>query len=162
MDRFLTFRGLVGAAIATVVILLAIGWATREDPALKPYLRVVGGGFLFNYRVADVTYGFTTIVIRPLPVGSTIEASFQDPAGGSDHVLRKRVGTETVRYAFQSPPVRGVVADTPYQVNLRVLDREGTEVLWVHSFEIRSQISDDVMPEKPLTVGPGYATNPED
>ncbi|MEX0345914.1 MAG: hypothetical protein AB3N20_13390 [Rhizobiaceae bacterium] len=162
MARLITLRGLICSAIALVLVLLAIGWLTREDPASKPYLNIAGGGFLFNYRIAEVTYGFTAVVIRPLPVGSIIEASFEDPAGGADHVVRKRVGTDTVRYGFQSPPVRGVAAGVPYQVSIRVIDREETKVLWTDAFGIKSQMSDKVVPEKPLTIGPGYAKNTDD
>lgn len=162
MSRLFTLRRLIGSAIALVLVLLAIGWLTREDPALKPYLKIAGSGFLFNYRIADVTYGFTAVVVRPLPVGSIIEASFEDPAGGADHVVAKRVGTDTVRYGFQSPSVRGVASGVPYQVSIRVIDREGTIVLWRHAFHIKSQISDKVVPEEPLTVGPGYAKNPQE
>lgn len=161
MTGSFTFRGVVGAGILLAAVLFAIGWLTREDPANKPYLKISGSGFLFNYRVADVTYGFTAVVIKPLPVGSTIEAGFEDPSGGGDHVVRKRVGTDTARYSFQSPPVRGVEAGRPYRVSVRIIDRQGDEVLWVHSFDVRSQISDKIVPEKPLTVGPGYAPNPD-
>ncbi len=159
MARLFSLRGLIVSAIALVIVLLAIGWLTREDPASKPYLKIAGSGFLFNYRFAEVSYGFTAVVIRPLPVGSIIEASFEDPAGGAHHVVRKRVGTDSVRYGFQSPSVRGVEAGVPYQVSIRVIEREGTNVLWTHAFGIKSQISDKVVPEEPLTIGPGYAKN---
>lgn len=162
MFRKVSLRGLIGASIGLVVVLLAIGWLTREDPANKPYLKILGSGFLFNYRVADVTYGFTALVIRPLPVGSIIEARFEDPAGGEDHVVRKRVGTDTARYAFQSPSVRGVVAGKPYGVAIDVYARDGKELLWQHAVSIKSQISDDVVPDEPLTTGPGYARSKKD
>ena len=77
---FTPFR-VVGAGMVLLAILFAIGWLTREDPANKPYLQIVGGGFVFNYRVADNFYGFTAIVSRPLESGSIIEATFEDPAG---------------------------------------------------------------------------------
>lgn len=162
MVRTITLSRLVAVSITLVAVLLAIGWLTREDPASKPYLEIVGRGFLFNYRVADTTYGFTAMVIRPLPVGSTIEATFEDPSGAEPHVVRKRVGTDTVRYGFQSPPVRGVEAGKPYRVDVRVLSRQDDAVLWTHSFEVKSQLSDQVLPDNPLTVGPGYARNPDD
>lgn len=158
----ITLPRLISASIVLVTALLAIGWLTREDPASKPYLDIVGRGFLFNYRVADTTYGFTAMVIRPLAVGSTIEAVFEDPSGAEPHVVRKRVGTDTVRYGFQSPPVRGVEAGRPYRVDVRVLSRQGDAVLWTHSFEVRSQLFDQVLPDRPLTVGPGYARNPDE
>lgn len=155
-----TLPRLVGASIALLAVLLAAGWLTREDLASKPYLKVMGSGFMFNYRVADVYYGFTAIVQRPLPTGSIIEAAFEDPAGGAEHVVRTRVGTDTNRYSLRSPPVRGVEKDRPYTVAIRVLDREEKQVLWRDQVSVKSQISDTVVPKEPLTVGPGYALNP--
>lgn len=153
--------GLVAAACALLVPLFAIGWLTREDPREKPYLQVMGGGFIFNYRVADVYYGFTAAIVRPLPTGSIVEAAFEDPAGGPPHVVRQRVGgAEMARLSLRSPPVRGVEAGHPYKVEVRVLDREGKTLLWSRELAFKSGISDAVVPDKPLTIGPGYARNP--
>jgi hypothetical protein len=160
MVERLTLPRLVGAALAVLLVLFAIGWATREDPATKPYLKVLGGGFMFNYRIAEVYYGFTAVVQRPLETGSIIEASFEDPAGGADHVVRQRVGTDSVRYTLRSPPLKGVEAGRPYQVAIRVLDREEKVTIWSDNLRFSSQISDAVVPDEPLTVGPGYARNP--
>jgi hypothetical protein len=159
LDR-LSLPRLVGAAIALLAVLLAAGWLTREDPDNKPYLTILGGGFVFNYRVSDVHYGFTALVDRPLPTGSVIEAAFEDPAGGPAHVVRTRVGTDTNRYSLRSPPVRGVEAGRPYHVAIRVLDRGEDRLLWSHDMAFRSQIGDAVVPDRPLTIGPGYARNP--
>ncbi|WP_187971382.1 hypothetical protein [Aquibium microcysteis] len=159
LDR-ISLPRIVGAAVALLAVLLAVGWAMREDPATRPYLRILGGGFMFNYRVAEVFYGFTALVDRPLPTGSIIEAAFEDPAGGQRHVVRTRVGTDSNRYALRSPPVRGVEAGRPYHVDIRVLDRTETQLLWTHDLVLRSRISDRVVPQQPLTVGPGYAPNP--
>ena len=75
-------------------------------------------------------------------------------------MVRTRVGTDTSRYSLRSPPVRGVEKDRPYTVAIRVLDREERQVLWRDQLSVRSQISDRVVPDRPLTVGPGYAPNP--
>jgi hypothetical protein len=159
LDR-ITLPRIIGAAMALLAVLLAAGWLTRQDPDTRPYLRITGGGFMFNYRVADVYYGFTAVVDRPLPTGSIIEAAFEDPAGGPRHTVRTRVGTGTNRYALRSPSVRGVEADRPYHVAIRVLDRTETELLWTHDLAFRSRIGDSVVPERPLTIGPGYARPP--
>lgn len=161
MIERMSLKTIFAAAAGLLVILFAIGWLTRENPQDKPYLRILGGGFMFNYRVADVFYGFTAAVVRPLPTGSIIEASFEDPAGGADHVVRERVGTETERYSLRSPPVRGVEAGKPYRVAIRVLDREEKRVIWRHEVAYTSQISDEIVPDKPLTTGPGYHRNPD-
>ena len=161
MSGRLSLTHVVAAAIALVAVLFAIGWLTREDPGERPYLKILGGGFMFNYRVADVYYGFTAVVQRPLPTGSIIEAEFEDPGGGSGHVVRQRVGTDTARYSLRSPSVRGVQAGRPYHVAIRVFDREEKQLLWTHGLDFTSQISDDIVPEKPMTVGPGYTPNPQ-
>lgn len=160
LDRVTPFR-LLAAACALLAPLFAVGWLTREDPAEKPWLQVLGGGFIFNYRVADVYYGFTAAVTRPLPTGSIVEASFEDPAGGPPLVVRQRIGgAEMTRLALRSPPLRGVEAGRDYHVAIRLLDREDQHLLWSRDVAFRSNISDRVAPERPLTVGPGYDRNP--
>ena len=157
----LTPARLLAAACALLVPLFAVGWLTRQDPAETPWLRILGGGFIFNYRVAEVYYGFTAAVARPLPTGSIVEAAFEDPGGGPPLLVRQRVGgAEMTRLSLRSPPVRGVAADRDYHVRLRVLDRDGAHLLWSDELAFRSGISDSVVPDVPLTVGPGYARNP--
>ncbi len=58
LDR-ISVRQVLLASIGLVAILLAIGLATRENVADKPYLTIAGSSFIFNYRVADACYGFT-------------------------------------------------------------------------------------------------------
>jgi hypothetical protein len=77
MTSDLRLPWLVAASLALVAVLFAIGWATRENPTDSAYLKILGGGFMFNYRVSDVHYGFTAAVMRPLPTGSIIEAVFE-------------------------------------------------------------------------------------
>jgi len=49
-----TFEKVVVAAVSFGVILFAIGWVTRDDPAKRPLLIINGGGFVYNYRIAEV------------------------------------------------------------------------------------------------------------
>ncbi|MBN7778513.1 hypothetical protein JYP49_19765 [Nitratireductor aquimarinus] len=159
--RAFSFRNIIIAALALCAVLFAVGWFTREDPADAPYLKILGGGFMFNYREAEIFYGFTAQVVRPLASGSIIEARFDDPAGGAPLVVSERVSTMTDRYALRTPPVRGVEAKKPYRVEIRVYDRTKTTLLWQEEHSYTSQIADTVVPEKPLTIGPGYHRNPE-
>ncbi|MEF2546934.1 hypothetical protein VQ045_07170 [Aurantimonas sp. E1-2-R+4] len=73
----ISVRQVLLACIGLVVILLAIGLATRENVADKPYLTIAGSGFIFNYRVADAYYGFTAIVEKPVRNYSRIDASYR-------------------------------------------------------------------------------------
>lgn len=161
MFEKLSLNHLIAAATVLLALLFAIGWMTREDPETKPYLGILGGGFMFNYREGDVYYGFTAMVQRPLPTGSIIEASFEDPGGGEPLIVRQRVGTDTERYSLRSPEVRGVEAGKPYHVAIRVFDREEQNLLGMQSLDFTSKISDDVVPDKPLVIGPGYTPNPD-
>lgn len=161
MASLLSPSRLIAACLVLLAVLFAAGWLTRKDPAEKPLLDILGGGFIFNYRIADIHYGFTAVVQRPLESGSVIEARFEDPGGGNELVVRERVSPMTNRYSIHSPPVRGVEAGHPYKVEIRVLDRLEAEELWSTTFEVTSQVGDENMPRKPLTIGPGYARNPQ-
>ena len=148
-------------ALAACGLLFAAVWSLRPDPAGQPYLQFSGGGFVFNYRISEVFYGFTAFVARPLETGSIIEAEFFLGEDRGTVILRQRVGTETRRYALRSPALEDVVAGTPYPVRIRVLDRDGTHELWRTERSYVSQISSKGMIGKtPLTIGPGYAPFP--
>lgn len=164
VDEFIaaiTLKRIVIALLAMGMMLFAIGWFSREDPSKKPYLDILGGGFIFNYRVSDVYYGFTAIVQKPLAVGSVVRVTFENPSGGEPLVVSRRVDARTNRYAFRSPPLHGVEAGKPYHVEIQVYDRLEQKLIWSTSRDYKSVISDDVVPEKPLTIGPGYTKNPE-
>ena len=161
MSRLFTPLRIVVASLVLVAGLFAVGWATRVDPGGKPVIAVLGGGFIFNYRLADYHYGFTAVVQKPLESGSIIEAAFEDPAGGPPIVVRQRVSPMTDRYDFRTPPLSGIEAGRPYKVSVRVLDREETSALYATELTFKSDVSDANMPKTPLTVGPGYARNPQ-
>lgn len=162
LDRLFSLKRVLAAVFALLAVLFAIGWVTRQDVGELPYLKLVGGGFIYNYRVSDVYYGFTAVVLKPIPTGSIVEASFEDPGGGPALIVRQRIGgVEMARFAMRSPPVRGVRAGHPYHVTLRLLDRESGQVIWTHDQTFTSQIDDDIVPKTPLTIGPGYARNPQ-
>lgn len=144
---------LIGAALAYVL-------AHRPDPADRPYLVIIGGGFIFNYRVADAFYGFTAKVARPIPIGTVIEAEFEDPAGGAPIVVRQQTGRNQTQYMLRTPPLTGIKKDTPYHVDIRLRARAGDDILWSTQKVYTSDIGEEVMPDGPLTIGPGYHRPP--
>jgi len=124
-----------------------------------PYVVVGGGGILFNYRIAEATAGIVAEVARPLPEGGTVEASFENPAGGPPFVEAKPVTAERRRFSFTTPPLSGIKADTDYQVVVRVLDAGGVELQRIET-KVHSDLDQSILPKVPLTIGPGYAKNP--
>lgn len=138
-----------------LVALLALAACSGD----KPYVVVGGGGILFNYRLAEATAGIVAEVARPLPEGGTVEASFEDPAGGPPIVEAKPVTPDRRRFSFTTPPLSGIKADADYRVVVRVLDSGGVELQRVET-KLHSDLDQSILPEVPLTVGPGYAKNP--
>lgn len=149
-------KTVIGLAVLICALLFAFGWATREPQGEKPYLVISGGGFIFNYRNAEAFYGFSSEVVRPLANGSIIEATFENPAGGQPFVKEERVSAMTNSYSLRTPALHGVAAHHPYKVSIRVYDRLRKDLLWETERTYSSQLSDDVLPKHPLTLGPGY------
>jgi len=157
----LTFFRIAAGLVVLALVLIGIGLYGRENPADKPYLVVAGGGFIFNYRVAEAFYGFTVNVQKPLEVGSIIQAQFEDPAGGPPFVEETRVNARTTHYSLRSPGVHNVNKGQPYEVVISLYDYTGKNLIERQTREFKSSLDSKIVPEKPLTIGPGYARNPE-
>jgi len=142
---------------ALTALLLLIGC----DGDKGPYLSFAGGGFVFNYRIAEVYYGFVLKPERKLPEGSVIEARFEDPAGGPDIVIAAPARSGQLQYMFRTPAVKGVRKDKDYRVEVRLLDKPQGTALASMSRSFRSTADQSELPDKPLVVWPGYTPNPE-
>ena len=71
------------------------------------YLAVAGGGFIFNYRIAEATYGIALKPMRDIPDDAVITATFDDPSGGEPIVLSKAGPFNPTRIAFQTAAAEG-------------------------------------------------------
>lgn len=141
--------------LPAVILGVAIIACDGGDSSDKPYLAFAGGGFIFNYRLATADYGFVARVLRSIPVGSIIEAQFEDPGGGAPIVLRQNAVAGRGSYVFRTPALQGVRADHDYQVVLRLLNSEHKEFArYQKSF--RSDVDQKVLPGSAPVVGPGY------
>lgn len=143
-----------------LILLAAAAWIVRVPPGETPLLRIAGPSFIFNYRVADVYYGFTAEIMRPVPVSSTLVADFEDPAGGPPHRVSEKIFPQSRRYALRSPPLHGVRKGVPYHVTIRLLNRGDEKLLFETRLAASSNMDDALMPTQPLTIGPGYEKNP--
>lgn len=141
-------------------LILALNLAACDGGDEGPYFEFSGGGFVFNYRYAEASYGFVARVLRKPPEGGVLEAVFQDPAGGPDIVLRQPVRPGRSSYKFETPPVTGVRKAVDYRVELRLLAPPGTgggaEVLASIARTFRSSQDQAVLPREGLGTGPGY------
>jgi hypothetical protein len=141
----------------TVAAMLAALVAACNQ-ASAPYVDVIGGGFIFNYRLAIAFAGVVVEPLRPLPDDSEIEVTIENPAGGAPIVMRKAPENKG-KIEFNTEPLTGIQAEKDYKVTVRLVAADGKELQRVDKL-FRSNIGQDLLPEKPLTVGPGYTPNP--
>jgi hypothetical protein len=130
-----------------------------EDPN-APYFAFGGGGFVYNYRIGEVYYGFVAQPRRKLPANAELVARFENPAGGPEIEVRAPIEAGKTQYMFRTPPVKGVIKDRPYAVSLSLQDEAtGREISRI-ARTFTSTADPALMPSGPLVVGPGYAPNP--
>lgn len=160
MIRLITFPRVLGVGLVLLVILFAIGWSTRDDPSDRPYLKITGSGFVFNYRLAEATYGFIAYLDKPAPNHSLIEVEIENPSGGDPILLEQELSPRSRTYTFQTPPLSGIEKSKPYEVHVRLIRHGDNAVLHDEVFTAASLVSSAKLPEKPLVIGPGYDRNP--
>ncbi|MEZ5842910.1 MAG: hypothetical protein R3D27_04170 [Hyphomicrobiaceae bacterium] len=157
MTRWPALRDIV----TSVLLAAAVVAAGCEDDSKRPPLTVVGGGFIFNYRAASAYYGVSVKLARAMPKGTVIEVQFEDPSGGPAVRVSETVTDERRGYALETPPLRGVVAGRDYLVVVHLKEAETGREIYRLEHRVHSELDQDVLPEKPLTVGPGYTPNPD-
>ena len=154
-------RGGWRRGLAALVLAASAGVAGCKTEETGPYVRIEGGGFIFNYRISEAYYGFVARPLRSLPEGSILEAHFENPDGADAITVRQTARSGAIRYTFRTPPLKNVVADRDYRAELVVLDAGGVRELGRYEKTFRTYIGQNVIAEKPLTVGPGYTLNPQ-
>jgi hypothetical protein len=132
-----------------------------KEEAPTPFVKIVGGSFLFNYRYSKMSYGFVVRQLKPLPEGSVLEASFDLPDTDRKFVVTKPVKAGQLQYSFETEPLRGVRKNTPYRVQLKLLEADTGKELALVEQVFKSDVDQATLPIKAPVVGPGYQTNPE-
>jgi hypothetical protein len=132
-----------------------------KEEAPTPYLKIVGGSFIFNYRYSKMSYGFVARQLKPLPEGSILEASFDLPDTERKYVITQPARTGQLQYSFETEALRGVKKDTPYKVQLKLLEADTGKELALVEQVFKSDVDQDILPTKAPVVGPGYQANPE-
>ncbi|MBA8881212.1 hypothetical protein [Phyllobacterium myrsinacearum] len=142
------------------ILATALAVGACRDSGEGDYLAVAGKIFVFNYRIAEATYHLTLIRVRRLPDDTTLETTFENPAGGAPFIVRQKVWPTVEKIGVDSPPIKCVKVGRAYKVTIRLEDAAGKLLQTID----RTMISDtdqSVMPDKPLVVGPFYDPNPD-
>ena len=150
-----------GRFIFAMCCCLGLVLSACEEQAPQPYLKIVGGGFMFNYRYSKMTYGFVARQLKPLPAGSVLEASFDLPYTERKFVLTQPAKSGQLHYSFETEALRGIQKDTPYKVQLKLLEANTGKELALVEQVFKSDIDQDTLPTKAPVVGIGYQSAPE-
>jgi hypothetical protein len=146
---------LAGFYLAAVTGLAGCQRETGPDP-----LELTGKMFIFNYRLAYATYMITLTKTEPVPGGSTVVATFENPAGGAPLRLDRKLFAKLDKVALESPDVTCVKKQRPYAVTIEVKGPDGA-ILQTLQTSVTSNLDQDILPAKALVVGPAYDKNPE-
>ncbi len=141
-----------------LALLLVAGGFLAACTQNSNYIEVVGGGFMFNYRIASAFAGLVVVPVRELPANAAIEVTMENPAGGPP-VAMQQSPAGGGKIEFTTSSLKGIVADKPYAVVVRLVDGSGKELQRIEKI-FKSQLDQSVLPDAPLTVGPGYAKPP--
>jgi hypothetical protein len=155
MTRVASWR--LGMLSVNAAIMLGLAGCSDAD---RPYAEIEGGGFIFNYRVAEAYYGVSVRPLRQLAPGTVIEAVFEDPAGGAPIEVRTTVENPRLSYALRTPGLTGIKAGQPYRVEVRVIAAGTAQRLATLETRFKSDLDQSMIPSAPLTVGPRYAPGP--
>jgi hypothetical protein len=152
---------MMGRLVFVICCCLGLLLSACEEQAPQPFLKIVGGGFIFNYRYSNMTYGFVARQLRPLPEGSVLEASFDLPRTERKYVISKPAKNGQLQYSFETEALRGVQKNTPYKVRLKLLEANTGKELALIEQVFKSDTDQDALPTKAPVVGIGYQTAPD-
>jgi hypothetical protein len=124
-----------------------------------PAIAFEGGGFIFNYRIAEVFYGVAVKPLRRLDAGTVLVAEFENPAGGKPFTVTEPITGTRTSYGLRTPELAGVKAGRPYRVVVRAVSATGAEIARIER-TFTSDLDQEMSPQVPLTIGPGYTPNP--
>lgn len=142
------------AAMTATLLMAGCQRETGPDP-----LKLTGKIFVFNYRLAYATYMITLSKLEPVPEGSIVVATFENPAGGEPLTLTRKLFAKLEKVVLESPDITCVKKERPYAVRIEVKGPAGQALQTIET-TVTSDIDQDMMPAKALVEGPAYDKNP--
>lgn len=143
---------------AVLAAMLLVGGCREQNT--DAYVTLTGKVFIFNYRIAEANYVVTLGKGKPLGEGSVAVATFENPAGGEPLIVRQKISPKAEKIVLESPPLSCVRKGRAYSIAITIADAGGQELQRIET-TLTSSLDQDVLPDKPLVVGPVYTPNPE-
>jgi hypothetical protein len=141
--------------IALTILALITLSACGDDGAPKDYLKIAGGGLVFNYRVSQASIIVIAQQKYPLPKDSVIEAQFDVPGTNTRQTITLPAMEGKLTYKLQSDPLTNIVKGGSYNVTVRLLDSKGIQ-LDRDDHAYVSDVDQSTLPSKPLVEGPDF------
>ena len=145
--------------VVPALVAVALLGGCRREASQTPFV-LAGHLVVFNYRMAQASFVVTLSRVGPVEAGTAAVARFDNPAGGPAIVIRRTASPLLDKLVLESPPLACVRKDRPYKVVITIADADGVPVQDIVA-TLTSSLDQTVLPDKPLTTGPGYAPNPE-
>jgi hypothetical protein len=130
-----------------------------RDTGKQALFEISGRLVVFNYREATLTYVVTLNPLKPIGEGQSIVTTMDNPAGGKPLVFSQKLFVGHTKVTVESPPLECVVKDRPYKVAMEVKGSDGKVLQRIETTMVSAQ-NEDMLPDRPLVVGPGYDPNP--
>jgi hypothetical protein len=131
-----------------------------RDSGKDALFEISGRLVVFNYREATLTYLVTLNPLKPIGDGQRVVTTMDNPAGGPPLVFGKKLFPGQTKVTIESPPLECVVKDRSYKVSIRIEGPDGKPLQDIETAMVSAQ-NQDMLPDRPLVVGPGYQPNPE-
>ena len=141
-----------------MLVLLARIDAGIAHGAIVPALALLSI-VLFHVNMAAGTV-LVMVQVGALGAGLPAVASFETPAGGDPVAVRQQLWPHLAKPVLESDPVQCVLKGRTYSVEIRIEDESGA-VRQVLKTEMESSLDQEILPDRPLVVGPVYMPNPD-
>jgi hypothetical protein len=146
--------------LPVLMMVAALALGACRDTGKETLFEITGRLVVFNYREAMLTYIVTLKPLRPIEAGEVAVTTMDNPAGGAPLIFRQKLFPGHTKVTIESPPLECVVKARPYKVVIRIEAADGKLLQNIETTMVSSQ-DEDMLPDRPLVVGPGYQPNPE-
>lgn len=154
------FRMFARSLVLLPIMVAALALGACRDTGKEALFEITGRLVVFNYREAMLTYLVTLKPLKPIEAGQVAVTTMDNPAGGAPLVFSQKLFPGHTKVTIESPPLECVVKDRPYKVSIHIQKTDGTLLQDIETTMVSAQ-DQDVLPDRPLVVGPGYQPNPE-
>jgi hypothetical protein len=123
--------------------------ACSESQGPNDYIKIAGGGLVFNYRYSQATMVVVIKQVKTLPEGGKIEALFDLPGLTARDVQSRPIQPGKLTYKLESSILNGIKKGEPLKVTIRLLDANQKE-LETEETSFTSDADQSTLPSKPL------------